>query len=755
MNKEEEKLTAYALGELSGTEKEAFENELKDNSELQAEVDAIREFTGELEAELKLEEKFTLEGSQREKILQESRGEFTKVPNKKSPMLIPFLFTGAAAAVVAGVIFLPGLQENRETVNDAVAQTEAHDKQNVTEEKKDRDTLSPSDTKDMKYDQTRVPGKAENDKNVIDKEAEVLRRQRDELIAKQNADDMSRRRLASEAPQESTKFKEADLERMELVQSQEKRKAEEFKKIAQAKKSASVKNKKVNSSVQEPSTDDYIRGGNIKLGQKIKIPVEGNTERYGEYIENAFGLVASSPLTTFSIDVDTASYTNLRRKLQSGYLPNKNAVRIEEMINYFDYDYPQPEAGRPFSVNTEVATSPWNAGNKLVRIGLQGKDVKVDKRPSSNLIFLIDVSGSMSSSDKLPLLKEGFQKMVSQLNEKDRVGIVVYAGNAGVVLEPTVCDQRGRDLVIGALGRLNSGGSTNGAGGINQAYKMVQKNFIQGGTNRVILATDGDFNVGVSHDQGLIGLVKEKAKEKSYLTVLGFGQGNLNDRMMEEISNKGNGNYYYIDSAKESTKVLCEKISSTLVTIAKDVKIQVEFNPALVHSYRLIGYDNRKLKNEDFNDDKKDAGEIGAGHNVTAIYEIVPAGSANARPKVDDLKYQPVEKEEAPAKKAVAFSDELLTVKLRYKSPEGGPSVLMKHPVKNKSTQFNDASKDFIFASSVASFGMLLKNSEYSGDATYAQIENWISGSKATQSNESREELLNLVRLVKRLKHGE
>ena len=484
------------------------------------------------------------------------------------------------------------------------------------------------------------------------------------------------------------------------------------------------------------------------------VPVEGNTERYGQYLENTFGLVNESPLTTFSIDVDTASYTNLRRKLLDGYFPHKDAVRIEEMINYFDYDYPQPEVGRPFSVNTEVAASPWTEGNKLVRIGLQGKEVKVEKRPSSNLVFLIDVSGSMSSSDKLPLLKEGFQKMVSQLNEKDRVAIVVYAGNAGVVLEPTICDQRGRDLVIGALGRLNSGGSTNGAGGINEAYRLVQKNFIQGGTNRVILATDGDFNVGVSHDQGLIGLVQEKAKEKAYLTVLAFGQGNLNDRMMEEISNKGNGNYFYIDSAKEGTKVLCEKISSTLVTIAKDVKIQVEFNPALVHSYRLIGYDNRKLKNEDFNDDKKDAGEIGAGHNVTAIYEIVPVGSANARPKVDGLKYQP-KKVEEPVKEVNEFTDELLTVKLRYKSPEGGPSTLIKHPVKNKNAKFNDASKDFIFSSSVAAFGMLLKSSEYCGDATFSDVEKWIANNKATKSDEEREELLSLVRKAVRMKQGQ
>ena len=490
-------------------------------------------------------------------------------------------------------------------------------------------------------------------------------------------------------------------------------------------------------------------------GYEMKREVRGgmNAERYGQYEENSYFTVREEALSTFSVDVDSASYTNIRKKIQNGYLPHKDAVRIEEMINYFDYKYPQPEKGEPFSVSTEYADCPWAPGNKLVKIGLQGKEIKVNKRPASNLVFLIDVSGSMSASDKLPLLKEGFQKMVSQLNEKDRVGIVVYASNAGVVLEPTVCDERGKDLIIGALGRLNAGGSTNGAGGINEAYKLVQKNFIPGGTNRVILATDGDFNVGVSHDEGLIGLVKEKAKEKAYLTVLGFGHGNLNDRMMEEISNQGNGNYYYIDSAKESTKVLCQKISSTLVTIAKDVKIQVDFNPANVHSYRLIGYDNRLLNKEDFNDDKKDAGDIGAGHSVTALYEIVPVGSPNAKVKVDESKYtsNSVEK---PVKANNKFSDELLTVRLRYKSPEGGPSSLVKFPVKNKSVKFENASKDFIFSTSVAAFGMVLKNSEYAGDTTLEDIEGWINRSGAADGIEEREELYALIKKTEGMKAG-
>lgn len=494
-----------------------------------------------------------------------------------------------------------------------------------------------------------------------------------------------------------------------------------------------------------------VAASEVKFEKATLIPMEVNAERYGQYVENSFQLTKQEALSTFSIDVDNASYTNLRRKIQNGFLPHKDAVRIEEMINYFDYDYPQAEAGKPFSVHTEVADCPWSSGNKLVKIGLHGKEIKVDKRPMSNLVFLIDVSGSMSSSDKLPLLKEGFQKMVAQLNEKDRVGIVAYAGNAGVVLEPTICDKRGKDQVIEALGRLNSGGSTNGAGGLNEAYGLVQENFIQGGTNRVILATDGDFNVGVSHDEGLIGLVKEKAEEKAYLTVLGFGQGNLNDRMMEEISNQGNGNYFYIDSAKESTKVLCQKISSTLVTIAKDVKIQVDFNPANVYSYRLIGYDNRRLENEDFNDDKKDAGEIGAGHSVTAFYEIVPVGSINAKSKIDASKYTPISREVTTGAND-RFSDELLTVRLRYKSPEGGSSNLLKYPVKNRNSKFSKASKDFIFSSSVAAFGMLLKKSEYVGDTTYSDIEEWINDSKADQENDDRLELIKLIKLARRMK---
>ncbi|MCH2175892.1 MAG: VWA domain-containing protein [Lentisphaeria bacterium] len=478
-------------------------------------------------------------------------------------------------------------------------------------------------------------------------------------------------------------------------------------------------------------------------------------EKYGKYQENNFATVLEKPLSTFSIDVDTASYSNVRSRIMQGYLPNPDSVRIEELINYFHYQYQNPKKGHPFSTSIEVADSPWSEGNKLIRIGLQGKVIKNENRPQSNLVFLLDVSGSMSDFNKLPLLKLGLMDMVMKLNEKDHVGIVVYAGSAGVVLQPTRCDEAGKEKVLEALTRLQSGGSTNGEGGIREAYRLVEKNFIKGGTNRVILATDGDFNVGTSNRDELVKLVKQKAKSKAYLTVLGFGHGNLNDYMMEEISNQGNGNYFFIDNAKESTRVLCQKISGTLVTIAKDVKIQVEFNPALIHSYRLVGYDNLKLRDEDFNDDKKDAGEIGAGHQVTAIYEIVPKGSANAKPNVDALKYQTTAKVDTEQKEKVKentkgkYADELMTVKLRYKSPEGGPSSLMTFPLKNTIESFKEASPSLRFATSVAAYGMLLKQSQFAGDVTYSSILEWIE--QIPNLDDDQKEFLRLVKRTKEL----
>ncbi len=440
-----------------------------------------------------------------------------------------------------------------------------------------------------------------------------------------------------------------------------------------------------------------------------------NTEAYDQIVENPFLLATHNPLSTFSIDVDTASYANIRRFLTQGSLPPPGAVRIEEMVNYFDYDYPLPTGEAPFSVNVEVADCPWMPGHRLARIGLKGYEVDVEERPAANLVFLLDVSGSMNSPDKLPLLKQAMRMLTTELAMDDRVAIAVYAGASGLVLPSTWCEDQ--QTILGALNRLQAGGSTNGGAGIQLAYDIASDNYIEGGVNRVILATDGDFNVGITNQGDLISLIEEKAKSGVFLSVLGFGTGNLKDSTMEKLADKGNGNYSYIDTLSEARKVLVEQMGGTLVTIAKDVKIQIEFNPATVGAYRLIGYENRMLRKEDFNDDTKDAGEIGAGHTVTAFYEIVPAGEELDSPTVDPLKYQ------TPPETATKYeSGELMTVKLRYKEPDGDTSRLLEVPVTDAGLSLADASDDFAFGAAVASFGMLLRGSEHCGEFTYGAV---------------------------------
>jgi Ca-activated chloride channel homolog len=455
-----------------------------------------------------------------------------------------------------------------------------------------------------------------------------------------------------------------------------------------------------------------MSGGIAAYSTRQREDEAGNAESYAKIDENPFLEAARAPLSTFSIDVDTASYSNTRRFLTEGHLPPKDAVRIEELVNYFSYDYPQPAGSAPFSVTTEVADCPWNAKHKLVHIGLQGKNVSTEDMPPANLVFLLDVSGSMNDPDKLPLVKTALRMLAGQLTARDRVAIVVYAGSSGLVLDSTPGDRRGE--IIGALDRLQAGGSTNGGSGIQLAYRVAQDNFIQGGTNRVILATDGDFNVGVTGDDALVKLIEEKRQGGVFLSVFGFGTGNLNDSMMEKLADKGNGNYAYIDSEAEARKALGEQVGGTLVTIAKDVKIQVEFNQRLVAGYRLIGYENRLLADRDFNDDKKDAGEIGAGHTVTALYEIVPAGQKVENPGVDELKY-------AQSQQATegAGANELLTVKLRYKEPDGDESKLLSVGVAGSNASYRNASENFRFSSAVAEFGMLLRDSRYKGQSSY------------------------------------
>ena len=469
-----------------------------------------------------------------------------------------------------------------------------------------------------------------------------------------------------------------------------------------------------------------------------------NTEAYDHIADNPFMTVGDDPLSTFSIDVDTASYANTRRFLNGGSLPPADAVRIEELINYFNYGYDTPSDDTPFATHVEMAGCPWNPEHRLARIGLKGWEMSDEERPPSNLVFLLDVSGSMGSANKLPLLKQALKMLVNQLDERDRIAITVYAGASGLVLPSTPCDDK--QAILSALDRLNSGGSTNGAAGIELAYSTAQENFIEGGTNRVILATDGDFNVGVTNRGDLTRLIEDKAKQGTFLTVLGFGMGNIQDATLEQLADKGNGNYAYIDTTAEAKKVLVDEMGGTLVAIAKDVKIQIEFNPAMVQGYRLIGYENRLLAAQDFNDDTKDAGEIGAGHTVTALYEIVPVGVEMDTREVDALKYQ------SPRKRSKASADgELFTLKLRYKQPDGDTSSLLEFPIADSGNSYVDASGDFKFAASVAGFGMILRDSPHKGSASYDGIIELAGEGVGADPHGYRAQFIGLVKKAKAL----
>jgi Ca-activated chloride channel family protein len=464
-----------------------------------------------------------------------------------------------------------------------------------------------------------------------------------------------------------------------------------------------------------------------------------NTEEYDAINENIFHDAIKNPLSTFSIDVDAASYSNVRRFINNGQRPPKDAVRIEEMVNYFDYSYEQPKDDHPFSVITEISQAPWNSKHKLVHIGLQGKKISTEKLPPSNLVFLIDVSGSMNDPNKLPLLKTSFKMLVEQLRAQDHVAIVVYAGAAGLVLEPTPGYEKKR--INEALDRLEAGGSTAGGAGINLAYAVAKEHFVKNGNNRVILATDGDFNVGESSNASMERLIEEKRKDGIFLTVLGFGMGNYKDSKMEILADKGNGNYAYIDNISESRKVLVNEFGGTLFTIAKDVKLQIEFNPAKVKAYRLIGYENRMLKSEDFNNDKKDAGELGSGHTVTALYEIIPVGIDSEFLKIDDLKYQTTKIEPSAAN-----SKELMTIKLRYKKPDEEASKLIVHPLLDSNIPLAKTSENFRWSASVAAFGMLLRDSEYVKNFNYDQVVQMAQQSRGEDTEGYRVEFINMVK---------
>lgn len=481
-----------------------------------------------------------------------------------------------------------------------------------------------------------------------------------------------------------------------------------------------------------------------KTISQYKQNVVSDNEGYDAFEENPFELTKSQPLSTFSIDVDNAAYSNIRRMINNGQTVDKNAVRIEEMINYFKYSYPQPKNNDPFSINTEYSNAPWNPAHKLLKIGLQGKNIAMDKVPASNLVFLIDVSGSMNEPNKLPLLKSSFKVLLEQLRPEDKVGIVVYAGSAGMVLPPTSAKEK--EKIILALDNLQAGGSTAGGAGIELAYKLAQENFIKNGNNRVIIATDGDFNVGASSTSDIKTLIEEKRKSGVFLTCLGFGMGNYKDNTLETLADKGNGNYAYIDNLQEANKFLGKEFAGNIYAIAKDVKIQIEFNPKYVSSYRLIGYENRKLRNEDFTNDKIDAGELGSGHTVTALYEVIPAGiQSEFLPEENTLKYNKTSPSEN-------FNDELATIKFRYKKPDGDTSTEIVQLVKNTDHSILSASPDFKFASSVAWFGLFLRDSKLISKKDLNAIETLAREGKSKDEEGYRSEFIRLVETYKSIK---
>jgi Ca-activated chloride channel family protein len=497
-------------------------------------------------------------------------------------------------------------------------------------------------------------------------------------------------------------------------------------------KSSKVRNYSVGYKQAAPVSINYLSAAN------------NNTEEYGSYKENRFFSARDQALSTFSLDVDAASYSNMRRIINQGQLPTKDAVRIEELINYFSYNYPQPSGNDPVNIVTETAACPWDKTHNLVRIGVKAREIPSENLPASNFVFLLDVSGSMHAPNKLELVKSSIKLLTNNLRKKDRVAIVVYAGAAGVALEST--EGSDKQKILAAVEALQAGGSTAGGQGIELAYKIAEKNFIENGNNRIILCTDGDFNVGISSIDELEKMIESKRKTGIFLTVLGYGMGNYKDNKLQTLAEKGNGNHAYIDNIQEANKVLVSEFGSTMYTVAKDVKIQVEFNPAHVNAYRLIGYESRLLNKEDFNDDTKDAGELGSGHTVTALYEIIPAGVKNNFGGVDELKYQ---KEEKPAKSAVN-SPELLTVKLRYKRPDGSRSEKLEVPVLANDMTKNP-SADFQFVMAVSMLGQLLRESDFKGESSYDKVLELANNGIATDTHGYRREFVRLVESVNQL----
>jgi len=731
------RITQYALGELRGAEREEFEKELAQSEELQRELQKTIAVCESLRGLPSPEN--ALEGQQRAALRESCRANVKVAPRRvERKRIIVYGALGALAACLLLMPLMPWAEVSR------IANSQPEAKRDATPKFVIETSIEPA------------TAPATGGSNVMSGTLEIPTTS--PLIAATNTPTAPARVLAKD--QIVVAATKAETDRLLTFTHNEPRAA--MTHTANFSSGAPV-DRSIPSTVSSPliASSGSMGGPSFHVSPERKSELirqyaatqgraQIHDENYASAEENAFHLVAEHPLSTFSIDVDTASYANVRRFLQKDQLPPREAVRIEELVNYFPYDYSQPKDGKPFSVNVEAAAAPWNPEHELVRIALKGKDVPVEERGPANLVFLIDVSGSMQAENKLPLLKRSLHALVKYLSPKDKVAIVVYAGTAELALPPT--SGKDRLHIQAALNSLKPNGGTNGGEGIELAYRTARENFIKDGNNRIILCSDGDFNVGITDQSDLVTVIERERRSGVFLSVLGFGEGNLKDATMEKLADKGNGNYSYIDSFAEGRKVLVEQMSSTLFTIAKDVKIQVEFNPAQVAGYRLIGYENRILAKEDFNNDKKDAGEIGAGHTVTALYEIVRAGQPMPDlPSVDPLKYQSPPPATIKAE-AAPVSRDLLTVKLRYKAPDGDKSLLIEKAIPaGELKPFDKASSDFQFAAAVAAFGLKLRGSEHTENITWAEIQKIARRNLNEDSGSYRAEFLTLVERAAKL----
>jgi Ca-activated chloride channel family protein len=704
INPDDPKWTAYVLGELSEPERAELERELESSAAAREGVEEIRLATMLLKDELAREAPAELTAAQKHAIAAAAAGSGAPTSSRYAGWLgfrhFPYAAAAAAAILVIAGISIPSLLRSRSAMNEVALMPP---------------NAQPGGTAPAALRDEHALPEQRQQLNEPKADVQVAKLQKDQSAETVGAIELHRYQQVQQGQQGQQGF------------------------IAGLPAPAAAPRMLI-----APNSFAPPAGPAPAVDVLERRPL--NTEAYDFISDNSFIRASQDPLATFSIDVDTASYANVRRFITMSQLPPKDAVRIEEMINYFTYDYPAPTGPHPIAAYAEVASAPWEPNHRLVRIAIKGKDVDFSKRPATNLVFLIDVSGSMRDPQKLPLLKSSMKLMIDQLTENDRVAMVVYAGASGLVLPATNGDNK--TALISAIDRLESGGSTNGAAGIQLAYDTAIANFIKGGINRVILATDGDFNVGVTNQGDLTRLIEDKARSGVFLTVLGFGMGNLKDSTLENLADRGNGNYAYIDTLAEARKVLVEEMSGTLMTIAKDVKVQIEFNDAEVNAYRLIGYENRILRHEDFNNDQKDAGDMGAGHTVTALFEVVPRGVEISLPTVDPLRYRA---EAAPVDSRVR-SREMLNIKVRYKEPDDAASRMLDFPVVDQNAAFNAAGPDFRFAAAVASFGMILRDSPHKGQATLNTVIEMAEKSRGVDGSGYREEFIRLVRRAAALK---